>query len=110
MAKWRTSTRVEDLIEKYLPTRGAIWRGTVPEFVEFLMQLIPQMPEPVSSVMQRHYIEGDTQRMNEFGRPDKDDQRYYQILMTGKDAVVMRIREAQSEPRISKLLERVYGN
>lgn len=105
---WGIDYRLKHL-RRLLAQSGAIFPGhpeDMVEFVEFVINAIPKMPEDIQGVMRRYYIFGDTQmRSEDTGLPDPKDSRFYQQLATGRACLITLINEGKSG-RAYRILER----
>lgn len=107
----KVSTKFKSLRNVLLPKLGAIWHGTDEQFVEFVVQAIPQMPEQVRDAMQRFYGDGGTQYRNpNTGKTESTDSRFYLHLVHGRGILATMIRLAQNDMRPLELLEDIYGS
>lgn len=106
----RLQTRIESLKMRQLPELGALWKGDDVQFVEFLHKEIELMPSPVKDAMTRYYIKGEGQRKNEeTGKVVTEDNKLWNLLVAGRYILATRLKEAQSNKSVTRLLERIYG-
>jgi hypothetical protein len=106
---YSTGVRVTKLRTKDLPKLGAKWRGSSEEFTEFLLNVIPKMPASVAAAMQRYYVDGESQRLTTYGRPETADSRYYLFLLQGRSILATMVNVAQSDQKSFRMLEEIYG-
>lgn len=102
---WLTGSRITHFREVLLPrTLRLRWVGTEEEFTETLLQSIERVSNPkIKEVLERFYVEGDTQERDErTRRPSTVDGRYYQLLERGREALALYLEQSGKARRLEE--------